>query len=252
MPVARHRARAPAIVRPWVEVRERRSGITTVCHCGDRDRPPSPQPGTGGLPKPREIRHSVSVHSPSGVELAGLASLVVAVPAVAVLANSGRKHTGAARRAFHLLAAGSAIVAAAGLAGVISAIIEPHHSPDEPRMLLGTTMAVAMALGTTTLLAGTVLLPGSGKDRGTILRNLCDGAIIAAALCFVGWVLIAWPTEILGGAYICLSMLIPAVVGTLAVGLTVVLGLHAHRPRNGTVRVALGVTTVAISALLLS
>jgi len=192
------------------------------------------------------------VHSPSGVELAGLASLVVAVPAVALLANSGRKHTGAARRAFHLLAAGSAIVSAAGLAGVISALIEPHHAPGEPRMLLGTTMAVAMALGTTALLAGTVLLPGSGKDRGTILRNLCDSAIIAAALCFVGWVLIAWPTEILGGAYICLSMLIPAVVGTLAVGLTVVLGLHAHRPRHGTVRVALGVTAVAISALLLS
>ena len=33
------------------------------------------------------------MHSPSGVELAGLASLVVAVPAVALLANSGRRHT---------------------------------------------------------------------------------------------------------------------------------------------------------------
>ena len=29
MPVARHRARAPAMVRPWVEVRERSSGIPT-------------------------------------------------------------------------------------------------------------------------------------------------------------------------------------------------------------------------------
>ena len=38
------------------------------------------------------------MHSPSGVELAGLASLVVAVPAVALLGNSGRRHTGAARR----------------------------------------------------------------------------------------------------------------------------------------------------------
>ncbi|MEV6487184.1 bifunctional diguanylate cyclase/phosphodiesterase [Actinoplanes sp. NPDC051633] len=192
------------------------------------------------------------MHSPSGVELAGLASLVIAVPAVALLAKWGRKHTGAARRAHQLLAAGSALVSAAALAGVISGLIEPHHVSHEPRTLLGNTMAAAMALGTTTLLAGTVLLPGSGKTRGTILRNLCDGAIVAAALCFVGWVLIAPPTRVFGDTYICVALLIPAVVGTLAIGLTVVLALHAHRPRNGTVRVALGVTLVAISALLLS
>src|SRR4051794_11907591 len=157
MPVARHRARAPAIVRPWVEVRERRSGITTVCHCGDRDRPPSPQPGTGGLPKPREIRHSVSVHSPSGVELAGLASLLVAVPAVALLANSGRKHTGAARRAHLLLAAGGAVSSAAALAGLLTAVLVAGD--DRPRSL-GGAVAIGLALGTIALLAGTLQLPG--------------------------------------------------------------------------------------------
>src|SRR5215207_8156565 len=112
MPVARHRARAPAIVRPWVEVRERRSGITTVCHCrpaGPAGCPQHGMAGRTGLPKTRKIRHSVSVHSPSGVELAGLLSLLVAVPAVALLANSGRKHTGQARRAHLLLAAGGAL-----------------------------------------------------------------------------------------------------------------------------------------------
>src|SRR3954451_2466560 len=157
MPVARHRARAPAIVRPWVEVRERSSGIPIVCHCGRRRRPRCPQPGIEALPKRPEIRHSVSVHSPSGVELAGLASLLVAVPAVALLGNSGRKHTGAARRAHLLLAAGGALVTGAALAGLLSALMA--EGDNRHRATLGAAVAVALALGTATLLAGTLQMP---------------------------------------------------------------------------------------------
>ena len=35
----------------------------------------------------------------------------------------------------------------------------------------------------------------------------------------------------------------------MTIGLTVELAMHAHRPRTGTVRVALGVTLVAIAAI---
>src|SRR3954462_5070937 len=93
-------------------------------------------------PKSAPIRQSVPVHSPSGVELAGLASLLVAVPAVALLANSGRRHTGAARRAHLLLAAGAAITTAAALAGLLSDLFLAQRPAQ-----LGSAVAVAMALG---------------------------------------------------------------------------------------------------------
>ncbi|GAA2472019.1 hypothetical protein Ahu01nite_044920 [Winogradskya humida] len=194
------------------------------------------------------MRQSVPVHSPSGVELAGLASLVVAVPAVALLANSGRRHTGAARRAHLLLAAGAAVATAAALAGALSAI-----SYGSSRTL-GQAVAAATALGTFTLLIGTLMLPGAAENRRAGLRHLLDGLIIAAALWFVGWVLVAEPTRILGGRtpVQCLSILLPAGVVAIAVGLTAMLAMHAHRPRHVTVRVAAGVTVVALAATALS
>src|SRR3954467_6935394 len=144
MPVARHRAPAPAMVRPWVEVRERSSGIPPVCHrrpnAGSRRpvpvhaagrRPVSARPSSP-LPNGRLIRQSVTVHPPSGVEWAALASLLVAVPAVALLAFSGRRHTGAARRAHMILAAGGAVVVGAALAGLLSAVLAHPGRPGDP------------------------------------------------------------------------------------------------------------------------
>jgi diguanylate cyclase (GGDEF)-like protein len=188
------------------------------------------------------------------VELAGLASLLVAVPAVAVLGNSGRRHTGPARRAHLLLAAGGALATAAALAGLISALMMSHDTPHQPRQTLGTAVAIAMALGTLTLLAGTLLLPGAAENPGAALRHLVDGLIIAAALWFVGWVLLSQPTHILGDhtPYPCISLLLPAAVATLALGLTTVLAMHAHRPRQVTVRASGGVTLVAVAATALS
>ncbi len=192
------------------------------------------------------VRHSVSVHSPSGVELAGLASLVVAVPAVALLGNSGRKHTGAARRAHLLLAAAGAVATGAALAGLVSDLFLTHHSS----RALGQAVAVAMALGTLTLLTGTLMLPGAAESRRAALRHLLDGLIIAAAVWFVGWILVAEPTRILGGLTPmgCLSALLGAGVATIAFGLTTILAMHAHRPRHITVRASAGVTLVAVAA----
>ncbi|WP_306203783.1 putative bifunctional diguanylate cyclase/phosphodiesterase [Actinoplanes sp. RD1] len=183
---------------------------------------------------------SVPVHSPSGVELAGLASLLAAVPAVALLARSGRRHTGAARRAHQLLAAGGATAAAAALAGLLSALSTHNHRT------LGQAVAVATALGTLTLLTGTLMLPGAAEDRRAALRHLLDALIIAAALWFVGG--IATGTRIEA----CVAVLLPAGVTALAVGITTILAMHAHRPRHITVRVAAGVTVVALAATALS
>jgi diguanylate cyclase (GGDEF)-like protein len=180
------------------------------------------------------------------MELAQLASLVVAVPAVALLANSGRRHTGAARRAHLQLAAGAAVATAAALAGLLSAVLVPH----EQHRALATAVAAAMALGTLTLLSGTLMLPGSAENPGAALRHLIDGLVIAAALWFVGWVLVIEPTRILKDLtpYPCVPLLLPLAVAVTGIGLTAVLALHAHRPRLVTVRVSLGTTLVALSA----
>jgi diguanylate cyclase (GGDEF)-like protein len=183
------------------------------------------------------------------VELAGLASLLVAVPAVALLANSGRKHTGAARRAYLLLAAGAAVTTAAALAGLLSNLFFAHGPAQ-----LASAVAIGMALGTLTLLTGTLILPGAADTPGAAVRHLLDGFVVAAALWFVGWVLVAEPTRVLGDQTPgrCLSMLLPAGVAAIALGLTAVLAMHAHRPRHITVRVAAGVAMVAVAATALS
>jgi diguanylate cyclase (GGDEF)-like protein len=187
------------------------------------------------------------VQSPSGVELAGLAIVLVAVPAVALLGDSGRRHTGAARRAHLLLAGGGAIATAAALAGVLSALMTDMPPP---RMGLGAAVALGMAIGTTVLLAGTAALPGAAESAGAAVRHVLDGLIIAAALWFVGWTLLTPPTHLLGRhtPMACPSLLLPAAVATISVGLTCELMLHAHRPRRITVRVAGGVSLVAIAA----
>jgi hypothetical protein len=184
------------------------------------------------------------VQSPSGVELAGVVGLLVAVPAVAVLGNSGRRHTGAARRAHLILALGGALATAAALAGLLSALLT---DAPVPRISLGSAVAVGAATGTLALLIGTALLPGAAESPGAALRHLLDGLVIAAAVWLVGWVLLSEPTRLLGDAtpMACPSVLIPTALLVISLGLTVVLALHAHRPRLTTVRVAAGVTLVA-------
>ncbi|GAA2904466.1 hypothetical protein Acy02nite_60200 [Actinoplanes cyaneus] len=201
-----------------------------------------------------KIRQSVCVHSPSGMELAGLAGLLAAVPAVALLGRSGRRHTGAARRAHLLLAAGGALVTAAALAGLATVLLTEHHHQDHDAVsgsrTLATLMAIGMASGTLTLLAGTIALPGAARGPAAALRNVLDGLVIAASVWFVGWVLVARPTRLLGEAtpYQCAAVILPAVLAVVALGLTGVLALHAHRPRRHTVRIGLGVSLTAIAS----
>src|SRR5689334_12680146 len=197
-----------------------------------------------GVPIFIDIRHSVSVQSPSGVELAGTVGLVLAVPAVALLGNSGRRHTGAARRAHLILALGGALATAAALAGMLSAMLS---DAPPPRIHLGSAVALGAAVGT-------ALLPGAAESPGAAIRHLLDGLVIAAAFWFVGWVLLTEPTHILGDAtpMACPSVLVPSALLVISLGLTIVLALHAHRPRLTTVRVATGVTLVATATVALA
>ncbi len=189
------------------------------------------------------------MHAPSGVELAGLAALLVAVPAVALLANSGRKHTGAARRAHLLLAAGGALSAGAALAGQLSALIDTSA---DHRATLGRALAITLAVGTTTLLTGTLQMPGAAERSGAALRHLIDGLVIAAALIFVAWVLLTPPTRTPGLPAIEPMILVSGSMVAVTAGLTTVLALHANRPRHVTVEVAAGVTIVAVASAGLS
>jgi diguanylate cyclase (GGDEF)-like protein len=189
------------------------------------------------------------------LDLAALVCLLAAVPAVALLGFSGRRHSGAARRAHNMLAAGGAVTVAAALAGLISALLgHAEGFMPEHRTALGSGIAVAMATGTTALLAGTLVLPGAAENVAAALRHLLDAVVVAAALWFVGWALISGPPEILGRytPYGCLPLLLPAGFAAACFGLTTVLANRAHRPRHITVEVAAGVTVVAVAATLIS
>jgi diguanylate cyclase (GGDEF)-like protein len=172
------------------------------------------------------------------VDLAGLAGLVIAIPAVVLLGKSGRRNI--------LLTVGSAIATAVALAGVLIAMLS--ETP-VPRMGLGAAVAVGSGIGTLILLVGTALLPGAAESPGVAVRHLLDGLVIAAAIWFVGWVLLANPTRILGDhtPMACPSLLVPAGIAAISLGLTAALALHAHRPRLMTVRVAAGVSVLAVA-----
>ncbi|WP_229071554.1 bifunctional diguanylate cyclase/phosphodiesterase [Actinoplanes sp. DH11] len=188
------------------------------------------------------------------MELAGLAGLLAAVPAVAYLGQSGRRHTGAARRAHLLLALGGALVTAAALAGLATALLGGHHHDPDHSRTLATMVAIGMGVGALVLLAGTVALPGATRGPAAALRHVLDGLVIASAIWFVGWALISRPTRILGDLtpYRCVAVLLPAVLAAVALGLTAVMALHAHRPRRNSILVAAGVSVVAIAATAIS
>ena len=181
------------------------------------------------------------------MEHAALVSLLAAVPAVALLAFSGRRHQGAPRRAHMMLAAGGAVAVAAALAGLTSAVIT---TGPEQRMALGSGVAVAMALGTGALFAGTLMLPGAAENAATAVRHLLDGLVIAAATWFICWVVVNEPIRILGDhtPYGCLPLLLPSALTVVAGSVTTVLAHGAHHPRHLTVEVAGGVTVVAAAA----
>jgi diguanylate cyclase (GGDEF)-like protein len=190
------------------------------------------------------------VHLPSGIELAAAASTMAAVPSVVVLVLSARRRAGPARLAYRLLAAGTALVASSVLAGLgVSLTMHPgwvDHWQD--RMMVGTLVAIGVGLGTAILLTGMLWLPGAGGGGSKMLRHLLDALIIAAAIWFVGWVLVSPHTRILGDHTPngCLPVLLPSGVAAVALGLTTIVGMRCPRPRGGMAVVGGGIAVAAI------
>ena len=108
-----------------------------------------------------------------------------------------------------------------------------------------------MALSGLALCAGVLRLPGAARTRSVALRLVLDGLVIGAALWFVGWVLLAEPTRLLGDRTPsgCPAILLATVTAVGAVGLTFVVGVRSPRPRRELILIGSGVTLVAGAGL---
>ena len=192
---------------------------------------------------------------PSVVAAVATAGLVFALVCAVLLAASARARVGASRRAHRLLAAGAAagtLTAAGGL--VISRVVGEHARHGEPEILLGCVLAFGIALSSALMLAGLLMLPGAPRTAAGAARYMLDGLVIAAALWFVGWVLVSDPTRVLGPTTPawCVPLLAPAAIAALSLGVTVITALRAPRPRGPIVRVGAGATTVAVGGIALA
>ncbi|WP_459839873.1 putative bifunctional diguanylate cyclase/phosphodiesterase [Catenuloplanes niger] len=159
-----------------------------------------------------------------------------------MLVSSARRRAGRRRHAHHLLAAGSALIALAAVAGLGVALTA--HSQTAARLI-----AFGMVAGAVTLLAGMLMLPGAADTGATALQHLLDGLAIAGSIWFLGWSLVTAPTRLLGELTPeeCWLLLLPLGVAVLAFGLTTMVSVRMPRPRGGSVGVGAGITAAALA-----
>jgi diguanylate cyclase (GGDEF)-like protein len=187
------------------------------------------------------------VHGAFDVPVLAVVLGLAAASGPVLLATTARRHTGPRRVGQWLLAAGGTLVAAATVVGLVGVLTVPHDAhPSAPRADLATLVAVGVTLGGLLLCAGLLRLPGAAHDGPAALRLVLDGLVIGAALWFVGWVLVAEPTRLLG-AYTpegCLAIVLTTVTLAVAAGLTFIVGVRSSSPRHGLVLAGGGVTLV--------
>ncbi|MCW6008431.1 hypothetical protein K1W54_28390, partial [Micromonospora sp. CPCC 205371] len=191
------------------------------------------------------------MHLPTVFQFVAIASALFGVLCTGLLAFAARRHVGVARRGHRLLAAGAGVTLLTVVGGIVaSRAVEEHLVHTQPgRTSLGNLLATGVALGSVLLLLGLLAMPGGAPDRSRALRYLLDALVIAAALWFVGCVLLSTPTKLLGDRtpYWCRPLLLPAAVAALALGLSVMAAMRARRPRGPLVGVGIGVTAVTIA-----
>jgi diguanylate cyclase (GGDEF)-like protein len=184
-------------------------------------------------------------------QFVAIASALFGVLCTGLLTFSAFRAAGTARRGHRFLAAGAGITLLTVVGGIVaSRAVEEHLVHTQPsRASLGNLLAISVALGSVLLLLGLLGMPGGAPDRSRALRYLLDALVIAAALWFVGCVLLSTPTRLLGERtpYWCRPLLLPAAVAALALGLSVMAAMRARRPRGPLVGVGIGVTTVTIA-----
>ncbi|WP_428961527.1 putative bifunctional diguanylate cyclase/phosphodiesterase [Micromonospora fluostatini] len=188
---------------------------------------------------------------PSGVAVAALSGLVAAA-ATALLTASVRRRTGRCRVAQILLVVAAVTATAGLLVGLAVGVGDTGHRGHEPGGHSGWAAVVAAV----TVLSGLAFclwllrLPGTAITARSTLRLALDGLVIAAALWFVGWVLLSEPTRLLGAATptACPAILLATVSTALTAGLGLIVVLRAA-PRRRLAGFAAGSTAVTLGGL---
>ncbi|WP_238380306.1 putative bifunctional diguanylate cyclase/phosphodiesterase [Salinispora tropica] len=160
----------------------------------------------------------------SGLTLSPVATSVV----------GGARRLSVPRPAALLLLAVAAVIGlvavVAGVAVMVTAAGQPKPVPS-----VGWAEVVSLAAATSGLLFGTGLLclPGMAPTVGAATRLSLDGLIIAVAVWFVGWVLVAEPTRLLGSAPVVgAPILLATASAALIVGLATVVVFRVSSPRR--------------------
>ncbi|MFI7518455.1 putative bifunctional diguanylate cyclase/phosphodiesterase [Micromonospora globbae] len=180
--------------------------------------------------------------------VAAALSWLVAASATVLLTVAARRRTGAHRQAL-LLVATAAGVALAGLLVGLGVLLHaaPHWAHEQGhRTSWATAVSVGTAASGLVFMAGLVRLPGVVGSVSAALRLALDGVMVAAALWFVGWVLVSEPTRMLGGATptACTPILLATVGAALAAGVGPVAACRSAAPRGGLVALAVAVVGV--------
>ena len=176
------------------------------------------------------------MHFPSGMVAVAALSGLAAASAVALLAVVARRRTGPRRPAPVLLAVAAGVALVSLLTGVLTALAVHEHWAHEQGQRTGwaTVVSVGTALSALIFSAGLLRLPGVAATASGTARLALDGLIMATALWFVGWVLFAEPTRLLGDAtpMACPPILLATVSAALGAGLAVIVVFRAAAPRR--------------------
>lgn len=186
--------------------------------------------------------------------VAGVAAgaLAAVLGAVLVVRSGGRRPRRGTADA--ILAAGAVVVAASvvvGLVGMLPAVAPWTALVRQPPF--GVLVGFGVTVGVLLLCAGLLVRSAVTCGGGDLLRFALDTLIIAAALWFVGWVLISPPTSLLGDLAVSLAkVLVPGAAVAVAVGVTVVVGSSPSTPRRQLVVAGIGVIATAFGGMCLA
>lgn len=139
---------------------------------------------------------------PPGLAVPAALSWLVAASATALLTVGLRRRTGPHRTALVLLGVAAGIALVGLVSGLGAALAAVPHWAQEQGQGTGWTVVVSVATATSGLifLVGLFRLPGVVTSPVVTLRLVLDGLMMAAAVWFVGWVLVSEPTRLLGDA----------------------------------------------------
>ncbi|MGX4656172.1 putative bifunctional diguanylate cyclase/phosphodiesterase [Micromonospora sp. SCSIO 07396] len=193
---------------------------------------------------------------PPGMVAVAVLSGLLAVAAAALLADSARRRGGPHRQAHLLFAVAATIALATVVAGVVAVLGATEHGAHRRGQGMGwaSLIAVGTALSGLGYCAGLLRLPGAMVARAAAARLLLDGLTVAAAIWFVGWVLLSEPTRLLGPATpsSCPAILLASVTAAITAGLTGMVVARADGPRTRLAVLGVGITATATGGLVLA